>query len=52
VLTLTGIARRAGLQLATAHRLVTELAGWGALTRGADGGYTIGVRLWELGLLS
>lgn len=51
-LTLSKIARRAGLPLPTAHRLVGELAAWGALTRGPDGEYTIGVRLWEVGLLS
>lgn len=51
-LTLSDIARRAGLPLATAHRLVGELASWGALTRDPDGGYTVGARLWEIGLLS
>ncbi|MDG4831369.1 IclR family transcriptional regulator [Solwaraspora sp. WMMD1047] len=51
-LSLSDIARRAGLPLATAHRLVGELAGWGALHRGPRGEYAIGVRLWELGLLS
>lgn len=51
-LTLSDIARRAGLPVATAHRLVGELVSWGALSRGPDGGYTVGVRLWEVGLLS
>jgi DNA-binding IclR family transcriptional regulator len=51
-LSLSDIARRAGLPLATAHRLVGELAGWGALHRDPRGRYAIGVRLWELGLLS
>lgn len=51
-LTLSDIARRAGLPVATAHRLVGELVTWGALSRGPDGGYTVGVRLWEVGLLS
>ncbi|SCL33788.1 transcriptional regulator, IclR family [Micromonospora rhizosphaerae] len=51
-LTLTDIARRTGLPLATAHRLVGELVAWRALSRGPDGGYTVGVRLWEVGLLS
>ncbi|MFD0921772.1 IclR family transcriptional regulator [Saccharopolyspora rosea] len=50
-LTLTGIARRAGIPLATAHRLVGELEMWGALQRDADGRYSIGLRLWEIGLL-
>ncbi|WP_213451996.1 IclR family transcriptional regulator [Rhizomonospora bruguierae] len=52
VLTLTDIARRTDLPLPTVHRLVGELAAWGALTRGPDGGYRIGVRLWEVALLS
>ncbi|MFR9779938.1 IclR family transcriptional regulator [Micromonospora sp. MS34] len=51
-LTLSDIARRAGLPVATAHRLVGELVTWGALSRGPDGSYTVGVRLWEVGLLS
>jgi DNA-binding IclR family transcriptional regulator len=51
-LTLTGIARRAGLPLSTAHRLVGELAGWGALERGDGGRYRIGLRLWEVGSLA
>jgi DNA-binding IclR family transcriptional regulator len=51
-LTLTEIAERAGLKLPTAHRLVGELAGWGALRRTSSGRYVIGRRLWDLGLLS
>ncbi|MBY8871374.1 IclR family transcriptional regulator [Micromonospora sp. PLK6-60] len=51
-LTLTDIARRAGLPLTTAHRLVGELVAGRALARGPDGGYAIGVRLWETALLS
>ncbi|MFC0505514.1 IclR family transcriptional regulator [Micromonospora costi] len=51
-LTLSDLARRTGLPLATAHRLVGELVAWRALTRDADGAYRIGVRLWEAGLLS
>ncbi|MEU8818245.1 IclR family transcriptional regulator [Actinoplanes sp. NPDC048796] len=51
-LTLSDLARRAGLPLATAHRLVGELARWGALTRLSTGQYVIGRRLWDLGLLS
>jgi DNA-binding IclR family transcriptional regulator len=49
---LTDIARRAGLPLPTAHRLVRDLAGWGALARNPDASYSIGPRLWDLGLLS
>ncbi len=51
-LTLTEIGRRAGLPLSTAHRLVGELTGWGALERGDDGRYRIGLRLWEVGALA
>ena len=51
-LSLSAIARSAGLPLSTAHRLVGELTGWGALERGADGRYRIGLRLWEVGALA
>ncbi|TWP53726.1 IclR family transcriptional regulator [Lentzea tibetensis] len=50
-LTLSDIARRASLSLTTAHRLVGELTEWRALERGEDGRYSIGLRLWEAGLL-
>jgi len=51
-LTLTDLARRSGLTLTTAHRLVGELTGWGALRRDEDGRYLVGRRLWQLGLLA
>ncbi|WFE20600.1 IclR family transcriptional regulator [Solwaraspora sp. WMMD937] len=51
-LTLSELARRAGLPVPTAHRRVAELVGWGALERGADGRYRIGLRLWEVGSLA
>jgi DNA-binding IclR family transcriptional regulator len=51
-LSLSEIARRAGLSLSTAHRLVCELERWGALERGAGGRYSIGLRLLELAALS
>jgi DNA-binding IclR family transcriptional regulator len=51
-LTLTDIARRARLPLTTAHRIVGELATWGALERAANGRYRIGLRLWEVGALA
>lgn len=51
-LTLTEIGRRTGLPLSTAHRLVGELTGWGALERGDDGRYRIGLRLWEVAALA
>jgi DNA-binding IclR family transcriptional regulator len=51
-LTLSELARRAGLPLATAHRLIGELREWGALARLESGEYVIGRRLWDLGLLA
>jgi len=51
-LTLSDLARRAGLPLATAHRLAGELQRWGALERADSGEYVIGRRLWDLGLLA
>jgi DNA-binding IclR family transcriptional regulator len=51
-LTLSELARRADLSLPTAHRRVAELVEWGALERGADGRYRIGLRLWEVGALA
>jgi DNA-binding IclR family transcriptional regulator len=51
-LTLTSLARRSGLPLSTAHRLVAELEHWGAVEREPDGAYVVGRRLWELGLLA
>jgi DNA-binding IclR family transcriptional regulator len=40
------------LAMPTAHRLLGELAAWGALTRRDDGAYVIGRRLWQIGLLA
>jgi len=51
-LTLTQLAERAGLPVATAHRLVGELVAWGALARSSTGEYVVGRRLWDLGLLA
>lgn len=51
-LTLTEIARRTGLPLATTHRLVHELVRVGGLEREEGGTYRIGVRLWEIGSLA
>lgn len=51
-LTLSEIARATGLPLTTAHRLVAELATWGALERDERGRYRIGLRLWEIGALA
>ena len=51
-LSLSQLADRAGLPVATAHRLVAELVAWGALARTASGEYVVGRRLWDLGLLA
>jgi DNA-binding IclR family transcriptional regulator len=51
-MTLTEIARRTGLPLATTHRLVRELVRLGGLEREEGGTYRVGVRLWEIGSLA
>ncbi|MPZ62891.1 MAG: helix-turn-helix domain-containing protein [Propionibacteriales bacterium] len=51
-LSLSEISRRAGLPLTTTHRLVTELTRWRGLERDENGNYFIGLRAWEVGLLS
>ncbi|MEV7008555.1 IclR family transcriptional regulator [Streptosporangium sp. NPDC051022] len=51
-LSLADIARRSGIAMTTAHRLVGELEAWQALSRTADGRLRIGLRLWELGQLA
>ncbi|MFJ8962392.1 IclR family transcriptional regulator [Lentzea sp. NPDC102401] len=51
-LTLSDLARRADMPLSTTHRLMQELCAWGAVERGTDGLYRIGLRLWELGSLA
>ncbi|MEJ8278100.1 IclR family transcriptional regulator [Pseudonocardia spirodelae] len=51
-LTLSELARHAGVPLSTAHRLVADLARCGALERDDAGRYRIGLRLWELGALA
>ncbi len=50
--TLSQIARRSGLPVATAHRLVAELCAARLLSRTRDGSYEIGARMWRLGLLA
>lgn len=42
------IARRTGLHVATASRLIAELIAHGLLERGSDREVRVGVRLWEL----
>ncbi|MCO7220911.1 IclR family transcriptional regulator [Klenkia sp. PcliD-1-E] len=50
-LSLTGLAQRSGLPLSTARRLADRLCGWGALER-VEGGYVVGLRLWEVASLA
>lgn len=51
-LTLSEVATRSGTPMTTTHRLLGELAAWGALSRRPDGRYEIGRKLWDLGLLA
>jgi DNA-binding IclR family transcriptional regulator len=51
-LRLSEISRRSGVPLTTTHRIVAELLEWGALERDRDGGYRIGLRLWEVAALA
>ena len=49
-LTLSEVASRAGLPLSTTHRLLAEWTEWGGLVREEDGRYSVGLRLWRLGV--
>ncbi|MGF7233950.1 MAG: IclR family transcriptional regulator [Frankia sp.] len=51
-LTLTEASQRTGLPLTSTHRQIGELVSWGALERGEDGRYQIGLRVWEIGSLA
>jgi DNA-binding IclR family transcriptional regulator len=51
-LSLTELARRAGLPISTTYRLASELVTWGGLERVAGGGFRIGMRLWEVATLA
>jgi DNA-binding IclR family transcriptional regulator len=51
-MTLSELSRRAGMPVSTVHRMLAELLAWGALERGADGCYRVGLRLWEVGSLA
>ncbi|KIF77560.1 hypothetical protein QR77_34360 [Streptomyces sp. 150FB] len=51
-LTLTELSQRTGLSLPTVHRRVGELVEWGALERGRDRRYRVGLRLWEVATLA
>ncbi|MEP9414042.1 IclR family transcriptional regulator [Gordonia sp. VNQ95] len=50
VLTLSELARRADLPVATVHRLTAELVAGQALARRPDGRFVVGRLLWEAGL--
>ncbi len=52
LLSLSDLSRSTGLPLTTTHRLVAELAAWGALERDDQGRYRIGLRLWEVASLA
>jgi len=51
-LTLGGLAERANLPRSTTHRLATVLVKFGALQRRGNLGYTIGSRMFDVGLLA
>lgn len=51
-LTLSELARRAGLPIATTHRLAAELVAGSALQRRGDGQYVVGRLIWNAGLLA
>ncbi|GAA2011535.1 helix-turn-helix domain-containing protein [Catenulispora yoronensis] len=49
---LAELSRRAGLPKSTALRLARKLVELGVLERAADGGFAVGVRLWEIASLA
>src|SRR5215217_4741350 len=51
-LTLGELSRRSGIPTSSALRLAGRLVAWGALERGADGRFTVGLRLWEVASLA
>lgn len=51
-LTLAELTRHTGMPHATVRRLALGLVQAGALDRGPDGRFTVGIRLWELGTLA
>jgi DNA-binding IclR family transcriptional regulator len=51
-LTLADLTRHTGMPHATVRRLALDLVHAGALDRAADGTFTVGIRLWELGTLA
>jgi DNA-binding IclR family transcriptional regulator len=51
-LTLGELSRRSGIPTSSTLRLAGRLQAWGALERGTDGRFTIGLRLWEVASLA
>jgi DNA-binding IclR family transcriptional regulator len=51
-LTLTELARRSDLPMATVHRIAKELVAGDALIRRPDGRYLVSRRVWDIGLLA
>lgn len=51
-LSLGELSRRSGIPTSSALRLAGRLMAWGALERGVDGRFTIGLRLWEVASLA
>jgi DNA-binding IclR family transcriptional regulator len=51
-LALAELSRRAGIPTSSTLRLASRLLAWGALERGADGRFTVGLRLWQVGALA
>lgn len=51
-LSLGELSRRSGIPTSSALRLAGRLLAWGALERGQDGRFTIGLRLWEVAALA
>jgi DNA-binding IclR family transcriptional regulator len=51
-LTLGELSRRSGIPTSSALRLAGRLMAWGALERGNDGRFSIGLRLWEVASLA
>jgi DNA-binding IclR family transcriptional regulator len=51
-MTLSELSRQTGLPVSTVHRMLGGLVAWGALERGEDGSYRVGLRLWEVGALA
>jgi DNA-binding IclR family transcriptional regulator len=42
------VCRHTGMPFSTVHRLLAEMAADGLLDRAPDGGYCVGIQLWEL----